>query len=732
MRFSFRPQLDKSDCGVACLSMIATYYGLHVDIEYIRNVCGINKQGVSLLAICEAAESLGFKTIGGKISLQQLIDNAPLPCILHWNQNHFVVLYKIRKNRLSKKKYIFYIADPAKGLLIYNEAELKKHWISTQNQNEPQGVVLLFQKTSDFNPSSYNKKLTFSYLKQYILQFKKFFFQLSISFILVGIIQFLFPYFTQAIVDVGINTKNINIIYIILIAQLVLTFSRFMVDYLRQWLLLYIGVRVSLSLMSQFITKLLKAPMSFFDTRQTGDLIQRMDDHQRLESFLTNKLFDFIFNIFYFIIYLVILFTFNLKIVSLFLIFSLLQTFWILIFLKKRRQIDYQLFELNSKNNTLTYQILQSVHEIKIQQCEKAKRWEWEDIQAEMFQTYIHSLKLNQNQNLGIFLLNESKNIFITIISATMVVSGQLSLGSMLAIQYIIGQLSLPIDQIISFIQSFQDTKISLERINQIYQIEDENKNKLNLPKKIANKTIYINNLYFRYPGTYRNVLENLSLIIPQNKVTAIVGSSGSGKTTLIKMLLQYYSPLKGEILLENHSLNSLNSDWWRSKIGTVMQDGYIFYDSIAKNISAYDEPINTVKLIESAKKAALLDYIEQLPLGFNTIVGNDGINLSQGQKQRLLIARAIYKNPEYMFLDEATNALDANNEKEIMNNLQEFFKDRTVVIVAHRLSTVKNADQIVVLEKGKIVEQGNHKVLIQKRGKYYELVKNQLELGSD
>lgn len=517
-----------------------------------------------------------------------------------------------------------------------------------------------------------------------------------------------------------------------LIAQLTLTLSRILSDYLRQWLFLHVGTRLQLYLLSTYLIKLLKLPIKFFDTRQIGDLVQRIDDHQRIERFFTNYFVEFVYHILFFIIYLFILLSFDTNVFFIFIFFSILQTLWILLFLKKRRKIDFILFELNGKNNQTTYNLFLGIQEIKLQQCEKAKRWEWEDIQAETFYVYLKSLKLSQIQNLGITLLNEIKNILIVILTATFVTQDKITIGTMMAIQYIIGQLVLPIDQIIQFIQNIQDMKISMERIHQVQQHPSENESKIIPKNTFKDYSIYVNNLSFKYDGQYKFVLENIQLIIPEKKITAIVGPSGSGKTTLLKILLQFYNPQKGDIVVDGYSLKDLNRDWWRSKIGVVMQDGFIFNDTIANNITAYDENLNIERLIFSAKVANIHDYIESLPLGYNTRIGNDGINLSQGQKQRILIARSVYKNPDYFFFDEATNALDANNEREIIQNLHKIFKNKTVVIIAHRLSTVKNSDQIVVINEGKIVEQGTHEQLINKKQYYYQLIKNQLELGND
>jgi ATP-binding cassette subfamily B protein len=515
-------------------------------------------------------------------------------------------------------------------------------------------------------------------------------------------------------------------------AQMMLIISRMSVDFIRRWILLHISTRINISLISDFFIKLMKLPMSYFDTKLTGDILQRIDDHERIESFLTSRTLDIIFSFFTLVIFGGVLWIYSFKIFLIFFIGSLLYTAWIFIFLKKRRELDFKYFEVRATNQNKTYQLIQGMQEIKLQNSEKQKRWEWEDIQADLFKVNISALKLEQTQEAGNIFINESKNIIITIIAALSVINGEMTLGMMLATQYIIGQLTLPIEQMVSFIHDLQDTKISLERINEIHQKDDENKGKEFQKPQLANNDIEIKDLIFQYEGPHsKKVLNNINLTIPQGKVTAIVGASGSGKTTLIKLLLQYYNPINGKIEVGNQDLEKFNSTWWRNNCGAVMQDGFIFSESIAKNIATSDNEIDKEKLMNAAKIANIHDFIMELPLKYNTVIGNEGQNLSQGQRQRVLIARAVYKNPDFLFFDEATNALDANNEKAIVENLQQFYKGKTVIVVAHRLSTVKNADQIVVLDNGKIVEIGNHTELTAKKGAYYQLVKNQLELGN-
>jgi len=732
--FPFISQPDAMDCGATCLRMIAKHYGKDYTLETLREKCYTTREGVSLLSISEAAEQIGFKTVGVKLTLEKLEKDALLPCIVHWNQEHFVIVYKIKKKNLFNRQSIIYVADPAHGKIKYTKHEFNEHWISTKSGEEEKGVALLIEPTQAFYKKKGDRANTKSlkFIFSYFFKYKRFFGQLIIGLLLGSLFQLIFPFLTQSIVDTGIANKNISFIYLILLAQLVLIFSRMSVDFIRRWILLHISTRINISLISDFFIKLMKLPMSYFDTKLTGDILQRIDDHQRVERFLTSRTLETVFSFFTLVIFGIVLWIYSFKIFLIFIIGSLLYTFWILIFLNKRRILDYKSFEQRSKNQSNTYQLINGMQEIKLQNCEKRKRWEWEDIQADLFNLNIKTLKLEQLQDAGNIFINETKNIIITIVAATAVINNEMTLGMMLATQYIIGQLSLPIEQAIQLIHDLQDTNISLERINEIHQKEDENVKKTIPNQILTNKNIKIENLIFQYEGPHsKKVLNEINLEIPNGKVTAIVGASGSGKTTLVKLLLQYYSPVEGKIKIGETDLQVFNTTWWRNQCGAVMQDGFIFSESIAHNIAVSNEEIDKERLAYAAKTANIHDFIMELPLKYNTVIGGEGQNLSQGQKQRVLIARAVYKNPGFLFFDEATNALDANNEKVIVENLQKFYKGKTVIIVAHRLSTVKNADQIVVLDDGKIVETGNHKELSEKKGAYYKLVKNQLELGN-
>ena len=727
MSFSLTLQLDTMDCGPACLKMIAEYYGKKYSLEYLRQRSFLGHEGVSLLGISKAAEQIGLHSIGGRLSYELLSQKANLPCIVHWNQNHFVVLYKIRKNRV-------YIADPGKGLLEYSVEEFCQHWVSTRSKGEDKGVVLLLETTSRFYESESGTETPRSrvhFLLKYFQNYKQYFVQLSFGLLVGSILQLLFPFLTQSIVDTGIQAKDINFIWLILAAQLMLLFSIASINFIRTRLLLHISTRVNISLISDFLIKLMKLSMSFFDTKLLGDLLQRIEDYQRIERFLTLQTLNLLFSLFGFVIFGAVLFTYSLDIFCIFMLGTLLYAVWILLFLKRRRVLDYVRFEQEAHNHNVVYQLINGMQEIKLQGCEQLKRWEWEDIQAELFDTKMKCLSLQQYQEGGSIFVNEIKNVIITVIAATSVIKGEMTIGMMLAVQYIIGQLNSPVDQLMNFIFQWQDVSISLERMSDI-QTKKEEENTERTIVSVPNNDIRIRELCFRYEGAREDfVLNDINLDIPSGKVTAIVGASGSGKTTLIKLLLGYYSPQKGTITVGGELLEHFSLTWWRKQCGAVMQDGYIFSDSIARNIAVSDTEPSTERLRSAAAVANIQEYIESLPLGYNTKIGQDGQGLSQGQKQRILIARAVYRNPQFIYFDEATNALDANNERAIAENLDLFYKNRTVIVVAHRLSTVRNADNIVVMNHGRIVEQGTHDELTALRGKYYELVKNQLELGN-
>lgn len=728
-KFTAYRQHDAMDCGPTCLKMVLKHYGKQVSLESLKKSSEIGIGGVTLLGLAEAAEKYGFRTRSAKVTFQQLLEDAPLPCVLHWDQYHFVVLTP----SINKKKLT--IADPAKGLITYTKQEFLKSWISIDKDGEQKGIVLLLVPTASFfeQEDDTNKEMSWGMLSQYAFNYKKQIAQLCFGLLIGSMLQLIFPYLTQSIVDTGINTQNLHFIQIILIAQFALFFGQTFVEFIRSRILLFVSTHINLSILSDFWIKLMRLPLNFFGTKQTGDILQRINDHHRIDSFITGTALQTLFSIFNLLLFSVVLLTYNTTVFGIFFLGSVVYLIWIRVFLKYRRTLDYKRFAVASKESSATMQLVQGMHEIKLNNAEHLKRWEWESLQASLFKLNFRSLSLNQYQQAGAFFINQSKNILITYLVAKSVLEGQLTLGAMLAIQYIIGQLNSPVEQLISFSQQAQDAQISLERLNEIHQLEDEEPKGRSFINQISdNHRIALKNLSFTYPGAGNTpVLSNINIEFPSGKVTAIVGMSGSGKTTILRVIQKFYDRYEGEIKIGESNLKYLSPYYWRTISGSVMQDGYIFNDSIEKNIAIGDETADYKKLLDACKVANILSFIESLPLGFNTKIGAEGNGISTGQKQRILIARAVYRSPTFILFDEATNALDANNEKAIMENLQEFFKGRTVIIVAHRLSTVKNADKIVVLENGQIIEEGDHIELTQRRGKYYELVKNQLELGT-
>lgn len=726
-KFKIIHQKDAMQCGVASLAMICSYYGIDYSVEFLQKFCCATNQGVSMKGISDASQELGLDCVAARINVSSL-QSLQFPCILHWNQNHFVVLYKIDKN--GKR---FWIADPGKGKYRLKKEEFLSHWVYEKRDYGTKGIAMFFEKTDSFGKiiPNVNKNHSISFLKQYLHKYKKLFIQIGLGLLLGCILQLIMPFLTQWIVDIGIKNSDINFIWLILLGEMMIVIGRSATDFIRRWLLLHISMRINISLISNFFIKLLKLPMSFFDIKLLGDLMQRMGDHIRIQSFLTNQMLGMIFSILSLIIFGIVLVIYNELIFLIFICGSIVYALWISRFLSKRKVIDYELFAAQSINQNITYQFLTSMQEIKLQDCEKRRRWEWEDSQVDMFKTQMKSMQLQQAQEAGSIFINETKNILITVFAATAVINGNITLGTMLAIQYIVGQLNSPIDKLMQFVYSMQDVKISLERINEIHECANEESDALPLVGFEKTKDIEFRNVSFKYDKhSDQDTLSDISFKIPFGEVTAIVGASGSGKTTILKLLLMYYNVDAGDILLDGKNIKDYNVKWWRRQCGVVMQDGIIFSESISRNIAVDDSEIDNERMIQSAKIACIYDFIVSLPMKFDTKIGQDGMGLSKGQKQRILIARAVYKNPDFILLDEATNSLDAKNEKEIVENLDEFYKNRTVIVVAHRLSTVKNAKNIIVVSDGKIVESGNHNELIKKKGEYYKLVNNQLELG--
>ena len=782
-KFKFFRQLDFMDCGPTSLKMVAAFYGKDYSIDFLRANAYIHRSGVSLNGISEAAEKIGLKTLKVKLTLEQLVSQALLPAILHWNQEHFVVIYEVKKSFWSflpwvKKEEKFVIADPGHDLVIVDKSTFIKCWASDANNK---GIALLLEPTPEFyqkQEANPYEKTGFSFLFSYLTPYRKYLTQIFIGMIFGSMLSMVFPFLTQSLIDFGIHRHNVSFIHLILLSQLLLFIGGVAVDMIRNWILLHISTRVSVTIISNFLVKLMQLPISFFETKNVGDITQRIQDHHRIETFLTGTTLNSFFSIINLIVFAVILGIYSTTLLGIFFVGSILSVLWIMIFLRQRKHLDYNRFQQMRENQDSIFELITGMQEIKLNNCEKARRWDWERIQAKLFKINIKGLALEQYQEVGVTFFTQLKNILISYVAATQVIDNKISLGVMLSISYIIGQMNGPLSQLMAFVRSIQDAKISLERLGEIHnkpneELDEEcplgeyplgehplgehplgehplgklnevlNINSLLLDSYIHKtdsslslfnnrnvRGIYLQNTSFRYGGpTSPMTLNGLNLLIPEGKVTAIVGTSGSGKTTLLKILLKFYGLTDGNIFVNTSNLMNMSAKRWRNECGVVLQDGHIFSDTIARNIAIDGQKIDETLLIEAIRVANLQEYLSRLPLGLATKIGSSGSGLSGGQRQRIFIARAVYKNPKYIFFDEATSALDANNERVIMENLNNFFQNRTVVVIAHRLSTVKNADQIIVLENGEVKEVGNHQSLASKRGVYFELVKNQLEL---
>ena len=732
-KFRVSRQLDNMDCGAACLQMVARYYGKYFRMPKLRDLCHITRDGVSMLGISDAAEAIGFQTMGVRITWEELVHEALKPCIIHWEQNHFVVITDIR---IKQGKTRVYIADPAQGKRVLSKESFLEKWLDSEDQNpEQKGIVLLLEPTEAFeNMEDDGGELShLRFILSYLRPHRKLFMQLILGMLLGSFFMLLFPFLTQSIIDIGIANNDLHFISLVLLAMLALFVGQISMEYIRGWILLYISTRINISLISDFLIKIMRLPIGFFDTKRSGDLIQRILDHERIQSFLTVSSLSLLFSVVTFIIFGTVLLLYNWLIFVVFLAGSVLYALWVWIFMRRRKELDYARFAHMADNQGNLFQLVTGMQEIKLNNCEEEKRWDWERIQSRLFRVNIKSLSLSQYQNIGALFFMRTKDILIIFLSASLVLKGELTLGMMLAIQYILGQVNNPVEQLIGFSREAQDATISMSRLNEVANMKEEDDKKVTMIKELPRScAIDIRDLSFQYEGPSSPlVLENLSLTIPEKKITAIVGQSGSGKTTLVKLLLGFYLPVSGEIRVGSTPLQDFLPSFWRSQCGAVMQEGFIFNDTIASNIAMREDALSRERLDRALEIANLTEFIDALPMGLKTRIGPEGHGISEGQKQRILIARAVYKNPEFLFFDEATNSLDANNERMIINNLESFFKGRTVVIVAHRLSTVKNADQIVVLDHGRIIERGDHKSLTERKGAYYQLVKNQLELGN-
>ena len=733
--FTLYRQQDSKDCGPASLRMIAKYYGKNYTLQTLREYCFITREGVSMLGISDAAERIGFRTTALKISVEQLVEDVPLPCILHWNHNHFVVCYKIKKGRNGNS--IFYIADPAYAVCRkYNGEDFKDFWVTSKKSSICCGTALVLEPRQDFysidDETEYTKKCrNLGYFFRYMIPYKWNFILLGFGIMTISMLQMISPLLSQSMVDMGILSGNIGLITMVLVAQLVVFMSRLSINFSSRWITTHTNTRIQISLVSDFLMKLMKMPLRYFDTKMTGDIMQRIGDQRRINSFMTGIAVDTLFSVVNFFVYTFLLLYYSTTVFFVFFIGNIFHFLWIVFFLRFRRDLDYKRFNQSAKAQSNLIQLVQGMAEIKLNNCEKQKRWEWEGIQVNLFNINLRGLALGQAQELGSTFFTQTTSLLISFIAAKSVVDNNMTLGMMMALTYIVGQISAPVNSFIILIQSFQDAKISLERLNEVFMKEDEDSVSChNYIESPCSGSIKFSNVNFSYSGADRDyVLKDINLEIEEHKVTAIVGASGSGKTTLIKMMQGFYAPNTGDICVGNMSLDKINPHMWRSCIGSVMQDGFIFSDSIANNIAVGVDEIDKDRLLNAVQIANIQDFIESLPLGYSTKIGMDGCGISQGQKQRILIARAIYKNPQYIFLDEATNSLDSSNESQVMENLYSFYTGKTVVVAAHRLCTVKDADKIIVLDCGRVVEVGTHESLIELHGKYYSLVKNQMFL---
>ena len=731
-RFPHFKQNNSSDCGPTSLRMIARHYGLDYSMEMLRKRCHITRRGVNLLGISEAAEYIGFETAGVKVTFEQLAEEGVFPCILHWNQNHFVVCYGIEK--CKRGGYKIHISDPASQRLTYTKDEFERCWIGPQADENSNGVALMLEPSDDFGKieDEYrkNSRSMLSFVR-YFTPYHSMIGQLVLAMLVGSVIQMILPFLSQAMVDQGINGRNLNIITLILFAQLGFFVATLSIDYIRSWIMLHMNSRIDIQLIADFLIKLTAMPLQFFDSRMTGDILQRIGDHGRIKNFLLSNSMRIVFSLINFVVYLAILAYYNVLVLAIFVVGNTLYVAWISFFMRYRRELDIKRFNQSAMEQSKMIQLVQGMQDIKLNNCERQKRWEWERIQVRLFQIGLKGLRIGQIQQSGSVFFAQTTHILIYYIAAKSVVEGSMTLGMMMSLTYIIGQVSAPIGEFIGFAQSFQDAKISLERLNEIHSQDDE---ETNIDKKLSTlpkeRDIEIKDLSFSYTGSERELaLKNISLSIPAHKVTAIVGESGCGKTTLIKLLQGFYEPTHGSITVGDTMLSDINPHTWRAATGSVMQDSFIFSDTIANNIAVNSDETDKEQMMNAARMARIDDFVESLPMGYDTIIGMEGKGVSQGQRQRILIARAIYKNPKYIFLDEATNSLDATNEAKIMDNLRKFYEGRTVVISAHRLSTVRDADQIIVMNAGEIVERGNHYSLLKKRGRYYELVKHQINV---
>lgn len=714
-------QLNSQDCGLTCIQIINSYYGIRIPMSNaIYESIHTEKQGISVGDLEKAAKLIGYNTMLIQLDYEKMLDNIFFPAIFHWNQNHFIVVYKIAKNKI-------YVSDPAFGKVTYSKEDFIKGW----KQNHAEGVILLLEPTEkifEHQIPTQNEKSTYSYVIQYLKTHRTQLFLISLTLLLSSCVELIFPFFMQKIIDKGVVVKNLSFIYVVLLAQIAVFLSRVGLEFYRSWLFIHIGSRISLTIISDFLLKIMKLPLKYYNSKNIGDFTQRIQDHKRIEAFLSKDLIQAVFASFSILIYLAVLLYFNTSIFFVVITMSILQSAWILKFMEKIKVLDRKLFTLYANDQNKIYELINSIQEVKLNNLEEDKIHNWKNTQKRIYTNTIEKTRMNQKYESYRF-INFFQMILVIFVASLAVMNNQLTIGTMLAIMFILSGLSIPTTQIINFFLQYQLVKVSFERLNEIHVKKDEKNGQISNYLEAELQDLCFKNVSFSYNGNH-TILNHINLTIPKGKTTAIVGVSGSGKTSLLKLLLKFYEPQEGSIFIGSHAIQDIENSTWREKCGVILQDSFIFSDTIAYNIALTNQP-NIEKLNTALKLANIYSFIESLPLKTETTIGMEGIGLSQGQKQRILIARAIYKNPDYLFFDEATNSLDAENEKVIVDNINTFFKNKTMILVAHRLSTVKNADQIIVINDGLIIERGTHNQLIEQKGKYYNLIKDQLELGT-
>ena len=721
--FPFFHQLETEDCGPACLKMIASYYGSEVSLVELREKCHLTRSGVSMAGIHDAAENIGLKAMGVRISWKLLRDEVPLPCIVHWKGNHFVVVYDIKE---KKNSFRVLVADPAIGLLEYKESDFLRCWCARERGET--GAALLLEPTPNLRKGKEEKKSTsFLHILSLLKPHGSKMVGILGTMLLATLLSMLLPFLTQAVVDKGIGTKDLSLVGLLLIGQFALVLGMTANQFIRSRLVLKTSYLTGISIITAFLDKLMNLPLTFFESRRVGDIMQRITDCNRIQSYFTGTLISMLVSILSLIVYSVVMGRYNLGILGIFVVGAMLYILWVFLFMERRKELDYKRFQVSSVQQSNIVEMISGMGEVKLNNCGRKMRKKWADVQFQLMDVSMKGLYLAQIQEIGGVFIDQTKNLLITYLAARSVIQGNMTLGMMMAVQYIMGQLNAPIHQILAFLQNTQDAVLSHKRIGEIYEMENEEPDNQKLLTVVpANASLSLSDMCFRYAGADSDLFHKINLTIPAGKTTALVGASGSGKTTLLKLLMGFYRPNSGKIYLGEHPLSDYSVSAWRACCGSVMQEGFLFDTTTGENIALSDIVPDMDRIRQSAFTARIQDWIESLPKGYDTVIGANGSGLSTGQKQRILIARAAYKNAQYLFLDEATNSLDAENEASIMNNLNSIFKGKTVIIAAHRLSTIRNADNIIVLDKGDIVESGTHQSLLERKGKYYELVQKQ------